>query len=450
MAFVFGRYANALFEGGPPVMYAVIAVTVLSVLNIMGVVFGKRTQNVLSLAKVLGLGAIVVAGFQAGNPQVFEQAPVAGKADIGLAMIFVLYAYGGWNDMAFVAAEMRNRRNIPRALLLGTLLITVIYLAVNAAYLLALGFDGSRQFDPPPVADRVLANLVGDWAGRGMSVLVMISALGAINGLIFAGSRVYSGLGSDWKLFAVLGRWHPKLGSPLWSLLAQGIITLTMIVAVGTDFGREAIDHALAQAGDQLLPGLGLGPLPWAQYYGGFGTLVAGTAPVFWIFFLLTGLSLFALRERDRDIKRPFSVPLFPVLPLIFCATCVFMLYSALAYAKALCLLGFIPLAVGLPLYYISGRTHRAEEPVKQPEPERTAAPPPLFTEPPSPVRHEAPPPVETFAPFSSPPPPSEPAPPAFEEPIVHSEPSAAPVEAAAPPEENPFAFGKPRSDHHE
>lgn len=367
MAFIFARYASQFWRDGPdPVVYAVAAVVVLSTMNVAGVVLGKGTQNALSLTKVIGLGAIVIAGVCWRQPEAFI-APVESRpgADFGLAMIFVLYGYGGWNDMAFVAAELRDRRNIPRALLLGTLLITVIYVAVNAAYILALGFEGARSFEPP-VAARILTNLAGQRGGQLMSVLVMVSALSAVNGLIFTGSRVYSSLGSDWTIFAFLGRWNQRLGSPLWSLLAQGAIGVTMILAVGTQTGRDVIDGILTGAGRYVLPGVGLGPLPWQKYYGGFGTLVAGTAPVFWIFFLLTGISLFALRQRDRDIERPFSVPLFPVLPLIFCCTCFYMLYSALSYAKALSLLGFVPLAVGLVLYYLSPHRPVAEAPPKE------------------------------------------------------------------------------------
>ena len=97
--------------------------------------------------------------------------------------------------------------------------------------------------------------------------------------------------------------------------------------------------------------------MPWERYFGGFDTLVSGTAPVFWGFFLLSGLSLFALRQRDPDLERPFRVPLFPLLPLIFCGTCAYMLYSAIDYAKYIALIGAVPLAVGLPLYWVSRRT---------------------------------------------------------------------------------------------
>jgi amino acid transporter len=370
LAFVFGDYAvkvlyatqvlppKTVLSDAPPATWTAIlaaaAVVVLSLTNLLGVVFGKWMQNLLSLLKVVGLGAIVYFGFQKGQADVLAppEAPV-GSTSFGLAMIFVLYAYGGWNDAAFVAADVRNRRNIARALLLGTALVTVIYLAVNVAYLRVLGFEKMRtSFTVAADVGEIALSDYGQYAqytANAISVLVMVSALGAINGLIFTGSRVYSALGADHSVFALLGRWSPTLGSPVWALLIQAAITLAMIVGVGTQIGRDDIDQGMRA--------IHLDPMPWDRYFGGFDTLVSGTAPVFWGFFLLSGLSLFALRQRDPHVERPFRVPLFPLLPLIFCGTCAYMLYSAIDYAKYIALIGAVPLAVGLPLYGLSRRT---------------------------------------------------------------------------------------------
>jgi len=261
--------------------FAIAAVLVLSATNILGVVLGKWTQNLLSLVKVLGLGAIVYAGFRYGQADVLQGLPERPKeTSFGLAMIFVLYAYGGWNDAAFVAAEVRHRRSIIRALILGVGIVTVVYLAVNVAYLRALGFEKMRSSFT--VAADVGQMALGEDGVRAISLLVMISALGAINGLAFTGSRVYSTLGSENSIFALLGRWHPRLKTPLWALLIQAIVTVAMILSVGTPFGRDAIDWCMTRAR--------LNPMPWDRYFGGFDTLLSGTAPVFWGFFLLTGL----------------------------------------------------------------------------------------------------------------------------------------------------------------
>ena len=263
-------------------------------------------------------------------------------------MVFVLYAFGGWNDCAFVASEVHQReKNIPKALFYGIGGITLVYLLVNAGYVWGLGFDGVRASDAP--AADVLKGPFGEKGAQVMSLLVMLSALGALNGLIFTGARIYTALGREHSVFALLGRWDPRVGVPVWSIMVQMLVSVLLITAVGTKDGRHAIDRAL-QA-------VQLSPLPWKDYDGGFNTLVAGTAPVFWLFFLLTGVSLFVLRWKDAGMERPFSAPLFPLVPLVFCGTSVYMLYSSLTFAKFLSLIGFVPLVIGIPLYFCSRRT---------------------------------------------------------------------------------------------
>ena len=331
-------------------------VLVLTILNLLGVVFGKAIQNLLSVVKILGLVAIMVAGFTWGGEASLKVESPMTAAGFGLAMVFVLYAYGGWNDAAFVAAEVRHRnRNMPLALILGTAGITLVYVLVNLAYLWGLGFEGVRTSFAPAADVAKLA--MGPWGAKGISVLVMLCALGAINGLIFTGSRIYVSMGADHRLFGWLGRWNARRTAPLRSLLAQTVFTVLLVVTVGTVTGQKLVDAALAL--------VWLNPLPWEKYYGGFNTLVAATSPVFWGFFLLTGFSLFILRAKDHDIKRPFSAPLYPLEPILFCGMCYFMLFSAIDYAGGLSLLGLVPVAIGLPLYWISclaGRRDGGEE----------------------------------------------------------------------------------------
>jgi len=341
MAYVFGDYAAKLFQtdAATSSIFAAAAVIGLSATNILGLRSGQRTQNALTLLKVAGLGANVLAGVFRPAPIKVEAASNASTGgSIGLAFILVLYTYGGWNDAAFVVAEMKDKtRNIHRALLLGTVGVTVIYLLVNGAYLKALGFDGARNSGA--IAADVLHGGFGASGARAMCLLVMISALGALNGLVLTGARIYAAAGADFPLIARLAQWHPRLGTPVWSLLLQMGIALAMVLLVGTQAGRALIDAALGI--------LGCPALSW-NGHGGFDTLLRCTAPVFWFFFLLTGLSLFLLRLKDRGIERPFSVPVYPVLPLVFCGMCGWLLYSATSYAGWLTVLGFAPLILGV------------------------------------------------------------------------------------------------------
>jgi amino acid transporter len=367
MAYVFSDYAIALFGlgSGAGVVLAASAVLALTLLNLKGASLGTKAQNVLSLVKLLGVLGVVVTGVAVaaqGVPELPAKVPSAvGEAapgvSLGLAMILVLYTFGGWNDAAFVAAEVRNRkRNLPRALLLGTAAITLIYLAMNAAFLFALGFERARTSQA--IARDLFVTAFGPAGGAAISLLVMISALGAVNALIFTGSRLHATLGVDYSALSRLGVWHAKTGSPMGALLAQMAITLTMIALVGTLRGRAWIDGALTS--------VGLSPASWSGH-GGFDTLLSCTAPVFWLFFLMTGISLFRLRRTDPARPRPFRVPFYPLTPLLFCGTCAYMLYSSVAYAGTLTLFGIAPLLLGVPVYFASKRRPAADRAMPEP-----------------------------------------------------------------------------------
>ena len=232
---------------------------------------GNGLQNLLTAAKVLGLAAIVVAGFCFAAPASSTAATASATqpvtTDFRFAMILVLFAYGGWSEMAFVAAEVRDpRKNILRALLLGTVSVTVIYVLVNLAFLHCLGLEGMRR---EGVAANVLEIALGPWGQRLISLLICISALGAINGTILTGSRIYYALGTEHRLYAWLARWSPRWQTPVQSLAIQAAVTLALIAGFGLS-----------------------GP--------GFDNLVIFTAPVFWAFFLLVGVSLLVLRCATR------------------------------------------------------------------------------------------------------------------------------------------------------
>jgi len=140
------------------------------------------------------------------------------------------------------------------------------------------------------------------------------------------------------------------VAAPTAAIASQAAMALALILLVGTATGRNVFDAALRA--------LGLNGLPWEEYSGGFETLVAGSTPVYWTLTLLTGIAVFVLRARDRSIERPFRMPLFPLPALVFCATCVYLLFASIAHARWLVLLGLVPLLAGggLALAMRSGR----------------------------------------------------------------------------------------------
>jgi amino acid transporter len=329
LAYIFAEQADSLWHLGPhtAALLAALSIAVLSLINILGVTLGTATQNLLTTAKVLGLVGIMLAGFVWGESGSSTATAVQGQdAWFASAMILVLWTYSGWHEAAYIAMEVRNRRrNLPLALILGAAAVTLIYLLVNAAFLRGLGFDAARASRILP-AD-VLALALGDWGAQAMKVLIMVSALGAINGMIFTSARIYAEMGADHRLFAFLSHWSLRWGTPVRSLAVQGVISVAMAVGVGLWFGegRE-----------------------------GFEAMVDATAAVFWFFFLLTGVALVILRFKDRDLERPFRVPGYPAVPLVFTAACAYMVFGSITYAPELSLLGLALLGVGLPVYLVS------------------------------------------------------------------------------------------------
>jgi amino acid transporter len=368
MAYIFAKYATEFCDLGPQsrLIYALLGIIVLTFINAIGVRPGRIVQNALTTANIVGLTGIAIIGlvwwvFRLGVPAPVQQAadnvPQSVELSFALTMVLVFYAYGGWNEAAFIAAEVKNpRRNVRRALVLGTLLVTVIYLCVNLAYLGALGYDGVCR-SKTIAAD--MFELPFGVAGRKIiSALIMFSSLGSIHGLLFTGMRLYGTFGRDHPVFA----WLAGKGDSNHShgaLFAQAIFSIILIAVVELAIHwRQAMSTLAGSIGWRVDFDLGSGS---ENIY----KLVACTAPVFWLFFLLTGCSLFVLRWREPNRERPYRVPLYPILPLIFVLSCAFMLYKSTAYAleqepaEAIIVAGLM--FGGLPLGLLSSLSKRIE-----------------------------------------------------------------------------------------
>jgi len=316
MAFAFATYGRAIYDplaGHPAIsqrVFAAGATLVLTIINILGVRQGKWTQNLLTTAKALGLLAIV--GIALIAPREAKSTAEVSGLPWTLALIFVLFTYGGWNEMAYVAAEVRNpRRNIVRALVVGTAAVIALYLLVNGAFLYTLGYQGLATSQA--VASETIATVFPTVGSRLISALICISALGAVNGLIFTGARISYALGEDHRLFQVLGRWDPRTGTPVWALAVQGFIALCLILA-----------------------------------FGGYIDAILYTAAAVYAFYLGTSLSVIVLRFKEPGVERPYRVTGYPITPLIFSGVCAFLIYSSLNYARAFKPKSLVVLAVML------------------------------------------------------------------------------------------------------
>jgi basic amino acid/polyamine antiporter, APA family len=332
-AYLFGDYMSRVFPLGAhsSALWAGIIVVVLTAVNYLGIREGKATQDVFTFLEASGLVIIIAAGLLFAPEVPPAAAPAAGAgqpwyfgAGIGSAMVFVLFTYGGWNDAAYISAEVRDpRRNMVRALLYSIGLITLLYVLVNVAYAKGLGFDAMARSDA--VAADLLKRTWGGFGEKLISILIAIAAITSVNGSMIVGARSNYALGRDWPALAWLGRWHDASGSPRNAMLVQGVIAFVLVL-----FG--------------------------AVYNAGFKGLVEYSLPVFWGFFLLTGVALFVLRAREPAAPRPFRVPLYPVLPGVFVLSCAYLLYSSLAYHRGHAFVGLAVLAAGAVVLLAFGR----------------------------------------------------------------------------------------------
>ena len=336
MSMIFGEFAAKALPGTLPMLgFAILAIVIVSACNLIGVTVGKTAQNVLTVAKVVGILLIVVSPFLFGtqssadrqsktaiattleSPDVSASEPTAtvnsndqetnspesSTAQPGwfwLAMVLVMFTYGGWNDIAFVASEVQDpKRNLFRSLVVGTMLVLAVYLLVNLALLFGLGFTVMGNLGDNATSELVQQSM-GQMGNRVLSALVCISCLGSINAMIFTSPRIYWATATDYSALSWLA--GNAQGSGWWrAMLLQAVVTLLFVVA----FGRSA---------------------------NGFTDLTVANAPFFWSFLGLTMIAMIVMRYRLAGQFTGYKTPLFPLLPLLFLAACGFMVYRSWTY----------------------------------------------------------------------------------------------------------------------
>jgi APA family basic amino acid/polyamine antiporter len=336
LGFVFGDYLQQVLPLGiarpwASALYALAAIAVLWWVNARGLKSAASTQGILTAIEVAGLLLVVAAAVwltsTSGIAAPPASAPAAtgnpGIASFGMAMVFVLLTYGGWNEAAYISAELKDeRRNMVRALVFSIVIITVLYLLVNWAYWRGLGFAGLSK-SQAPAAD-LMRLAFGAGGETLMAAAVSVAALTSMNATMIVGARTNYAVGVDWAALGKLAFWDRDRGTPAVAMHVQNIAAAFLVV-LGAAIG------------------------------GGFRSMVEFTAPVFWFFFLLTGLALFVLRSREPQVERPFRVPLYPLLPAIFCASSAYMLWSSLSYVYSQELGGINAAWIGVAVLALGG-----------------------------------------------------------------------------------------------
>lgn len=302
---------------------AVAAIALTGLFNIVGVRTSSAVVNVTVLAKYGGLMIIVGAALLIGLPQTggnFTPALPPGSitpAAFGLALVSTLWAFDGWADLAFNAGEVKDpQRNLPRALIGGTLLVLVIYLAANVAYLAVLPIEEIRH--SKLVAADVAQRVMGAPGVTFVSITVMVSTFGALNAVLLTSPRVFFAMAEDRLFFPVFAKVHPRLGTP-W-------LAVALVATLGGAFVLLATFESLADA------------------------FVTASLP----FYALAVGAVFKLRGRP-GYNPTFRVPFYPVVPALFVLSVLFLLGNAIlqpgSRISTLAVLGVV--AAGAPFYYL-------------------------------------------------------------------------------------------------
>ncbi|MEN9855843.1 MAG: hypothetical protein RLZZ157_969 [Pseudomonadota bacterium] len=321
LGFVIGDYLSQVVNFGPhsSAIYALASVTLMLLFNLRSAKSGQGADYVITSLEVLGVLALSCAALflvlMGTPPLTMAAGGTSSISGIGYALVFVLLAFGGWSEMATLSAEVKDpKMGMVKALVGAVIVITGLYLLANWALLRGLGLAGLAE-SRAPAAD-LMARAFGDKAGLILAIAVAAAAITSINGTIIVGARTTFAAALDRPFWAKLAVWDKATDTPRAAIILQGVVGLALVVLGAT--------------------------------YDGFATLVDYTSPVYWLFLTASGLALIVLRRANPTRERPFQVPFYPVLPLLFAATSFAMLISSLAYVKTGALFGLGVLGLGL------------------------------------------------------------------------------------------------------
>jgi APA family basic amino acid/polyamine antiporter len=300
---------------------AMLVIAILTTVNCLGVKFGKRIQNVFATCKIAGIGIMAVLLFSRANgaqmkTSLWPAQAHTSLAGFGIAVVAALWAYYGWHEVSYNAAEFKNpQRDLPRSFVYGTLIVTSTYLLANLAYYAVLTPLQVQQ--SPRVAASALAWIFGASAASILAVMIMVSTFGAANGMILSGPRIPYVMARDKLFFTAAGRTNPKTRTPIAAIVIQGIWAC-VLCSVGT-----------------------------------FQQLITYAVFTICIFFVLAALAVMRLRKTRPELHRPFRTPLYPWLPIITALANIALVANSIAADPKGSLIGMGMVLLGIPVYYL-------------------------------------------------------------------------------------------------
>ncbi|MCZ6916002.1 MAG: amino acid permease [Gemmatimonadetes bacterium] len=320
----FARYATALLGAGDEcvVPIAIGAIVALSAVNYLGVRPGAMIQNVFTVLKLVALGTLIVAGLVMEGPEASGLAVAdavgaplsfaALPAVIGVALLPVLFSYGGWQQTNYVAEEIiAPERTLPRALVLGVLGVVMVYVLVNMVYVGVLGVEGLAASQAP--ASDVMELLLGPRGAAFISAGIVVSTFGFLNLVILVTPRVYQAMARDGVFFQRVAKLHPRFRTPTAAIVFQG--TWAIVLTLSGTYG-QLLDYVV------------------------FGD---------WIFFGLVAATVFVFRKRSDELR--FKAPGYPWVPALFVAAAGYVVVSSIVSNPGNALLGSGLIALGVPAY---------------------------------------------------------------------------------------------------
>ena len=316
------------FSFGPRQLLAVGVIAVFAAINCAGVMLGGRVQSLLTLAKIVAVAGVAAGVFLFGRTRALGNLAApggsssGGLAGFGAAIFSALWAFSGWQFLPMAAGEVRDpQRTLPRAIVGGTLLVLALYLAINTAYLYGLPFsqvstaNSTAYPQAPSIAARVVQTFLGNRGAAAAALIFLVSTIGSLNGVILSAARVPYAAARDGLFFAPFGRLHPVSRVPVTSLVLLAAWG-ALLAATGTF--------------DQLT------------------NMAVMSYALFWIPVVL---AVIVLRRRLPAAPRPYRVPFYPWVPLLFAFTMAGIVVSALLTTPAESIAALVLILLGLPLY---------------------------------------------------------------------------------------------------
>lgn len=317
---------------------AILSIIILTIINVIGVKLGAVVQNIFTILKLLAILILIVFSFTIGNGNLQNFKPVLAPiipqalnmslfAAIAVAMSKALFAYDAWNSVTFAAEEIkRPEKNLPRALILGTIITAIVYTTVTMAYIYIVPVEQMAKVSDNRIAAQVSLQVLGNVGLIFITIAILISTFGCNNGLILAGPRVYYAMAKDKLFFKNVKKVHPRFRTPAISLIYQ-CVWASALTLTGT-----------------------------------YSDLLTYTAFASLLFNVLTIFGLFVLRKKAPDLHRPYKTWGFPLVPILYILVALFFIIYILVGDIRNSGMGLLIILLGVPVYYLTRKKFRSNE----------------------------------------------------------------------------------------